>query len=165
VVSNLFIRKILFALACATLVSLLPSFGFSSDVVAGKISKVRLYTDRAEITRSIQRKILAGKSQFSVGPLPDSVRPNSVRVSLVGNSPARLVNVKKSEILLTLKDQLPLSYQENIEVKTNDISPTPKKVDEKNIITWEINLKPNEKKTLRIDYQVEYPAGKSIKGL
>ncbi len=76
-----------------------------------------------------------------------------------------LENFKKNEILLTLKDQLPLSYHENIEVKTNDISPTPKKVDEKNIITWEINLKPNEKKTVRIDYQVEYPAGKAIKGL
>jgi uncharacterized protein (TIGR02231 family) len=95
-VSKLFIRKNLFALACATFVSLLPAFGFSADVVPGKISKVRLYTDRAEITRSIKRKILAGKSQFSVGPLPDSVRPNSVRVSLIGNSSARLVNVKTS---------------------------------------------------------------------
>ncbi len=77
----------------------------------------------------------------------------------------QLENFKKTEILLTLKDQLPLSYHENIEVKTNDISPTPKKVDEKNIVTWEINLKPNEKKIVRIDYQVEYPAGKPIKGL
>ncbi len=77
----------------------------------------------------------------------------------------QLENFKKSEILLTLKDQLPLSYHENIEVKTNNISPTPQKVDEKNIITWEIDLKPNEKKTVRIDYQVEYPTGKPIKGL
>ncbi len=94
--TNLFIRKNLFVLACATFVSLLPTFGFSADVVPGKISKVRLYTDRAEVTRFVQRKISAGKSQFSVGPLPDSVRPNSVRVSLIGNSPSRLVNVKTS---------------------------------------------------------------------
>lgn len=81
-------------MACATFFSLLPEFGFSADIVSGKISKVRLYTDRAEVTRSLKRKIPIGKSQFSMGPLPDSVRPNSVRVSLVGNSPARLVNVK-----------------------------------------------------------------------
>ena len=95
-VTNLFIKKILFALACVAFVILLPSFGFSADIVPGKISKVRLYTDRAEVTRSIKRKILAGKSQFSVGPLPDSIRSNSVRVSLIGDSPARLINVKTS---------------------------------------------------------------------
>lgn len=94
--SNLYIRKNLYALACATYISFFPAFGFSADVVPGKISKVRLYTDRAEVTRSVQRKIPAGQSQFSIGPLPDSVRPNSVRVSLVGNSSARLVNVKTS---------------------------------------------------------------------
>jgi|TARA_B110000438_G_C15753256_1_gene623971 hypothetical protein len=90
-------KKSILALVLFSYNALVPSLSYCYDIIQGKISKVRLYTDRAEITRSIQQNIPAGKSSFSEGPMPNSIRPASVRVSLIGNSSARIINVKTTK--------------------------------------------------------------------
>lgn len=76
-----------------------------------------------------------------------------------------LENFKDVSIQVELKDQLPLSYQEEIKVQINQIKPEPNHTDKQNFLTWKIDLAPKEKKTITLDFQVEYPEGKTVRGL
>jgi uncharacterized protein (TIGR02231 family) len=76
-----------------------------------------------------------------------------------------LENFKDVPIQIELKDQLPLSYQEDIKVRTNQIKPEPDHTDKQNFLTWKIDLAPKESKVVTLDFQVEYPEGKTVRGL
>lgn len=74
-------------------------------------------------------------------------------------------NFKEEPVILEVMDQLPLPYQQDIKVIENKIDPPPSNRDEKNILTWKVNLIPEVMETIRMDYQVEYPEGKDVTGL
>jgi uncharacterized protein (TIGR02231 family) len=76
-----------------------------------------------------------------------------------------LENFKKKPVNLTLKDQLPLPYHEDIKTNINKIEPKPDITDKQNFLTWKLTLAPAEKKTIILDFQVEYPKEKVITGL
>ena len=65
-------------------------------------------------------------------------------------------NNKRTEINLNLQDQLPVSQQEQIEVKVIDISGA-KKDDSSGYLDWNVKLKPGETKKIYIKYEVRYP--------
>ena len=77
----------------------------------------------------------------------------------------KLENFKDQAVKLKLKDQLPLPYHEDIKVKINRIEPKANDTDKQNFLTWNLTLAPGEKKTIILDFQVEYPKGKTISGL
>lgn len=56
----------------------------------GIIVHVRVYTDRAEITRRIEREFSSGQETFTVSGLPASLIPDSVRISQVEGLPGKL---------------------------------------------------------------------------
>ena len=68
-------------------------------------------------------------------------------------------------VKLTLKDQLPLHYHEDIKKNIKRIEPQPGKTDKQSFLTWNLTLSPAEKKTIILDFQIEYPNGKVITGL
>ncbi|SHF88546.1 conserved hypothetical protein [Flavobacterium fluvii] len=73
-------------------------------------------------------------------------------------------NNKKETAQLLLKDQYPLSSDKEIEIELlqNDGA----KVNaETGILTWDLDLKPNETKKIRISYRVKYPKDKVIDNL
>ena len=73
-------------------------------------------------------------------------------------------NNKKEAVQLLLKDQYPLSPDKEIEVtliENNDA----KINSETGILTWDLNLKSNETKKIRISYKVKYPKDKIIGNL
>ena len=73
-------------------------------------------------------------------------------------------NNKKEAVRLTLKDQYPLSPDKEIESELLDSSGA--KVNaETGILTWELDLKTNETKKIRISYKVKYPKDKIIGNL
>lgn len=76
-----------------------------------------------------------------------------------------LENFKDIPVQVELKDQLPLSYQEEIKVSIGQIKPEPDDTDKQKFLTWNIHLAPKEKKTITLDFQVEYPEGKTVRGL
>ncbi len=76
-----------------------------------------------------------------------------------------LENFKDIPIEVELKDQLPLSYQEEIKVRIGQIKPEPNDIDKQKLLTWNIHLAPKEKKMITLDFQVEYPEGKTVRGL
>ncbi|MBP1225845.1 DUF4139 domain-containing protein [Flavobacterium sp. 1355] len=65
-------------------------------------------------------------------------------------------NNKKETVELLLKDQYPLSTNKEIEVELLQ-SDGAKVNTETGILTWQLQLKPNENKKFRISYRVKYP--------
>ena len=75
-----------------------------------------------------------------------------------------LRNNKKEAIEMVLKDQYPLSSDKEIEIEL--VQKDGAKVNlETGILTWDISLKPNETKKIRISYLVKYPKDKIIENL
>ena len=73
-------------------------------------------------------------------------------------------NNKKEAAQLLLKDQYPLSMDKEIE---NELlqSDGAKANTETGILSWDLNLKPNETKKIRISYKVKYPKDRVIDNL
>lgn len=65
-------------------------------------------------------------------------------------------NNKKEAVELLLKDQYPLSTNKEIEVELLQ-SDSAKVNSETGILTWQLQMKPNEIKKFRISYKVRYP--------
>ncbi|WP_428223709.1 mucoidy inhibitor MuiA family protein [Flavobacterium sp.] len=75
-----------------------------------------------------------------------------------------LRNNKKEAVYMLLKDQYPLSTDKEIEIEL--LEKDGAKVNtETGILTWELNLKSNETKKIRISYVVKYPKDKTIGNL
>ncbi len=66
-------------------------------------------------------------------------------------------NLASEEVTFTLSDRIPVSENKEIRIDKVSISPTAKP-DSQGLLHWDLTLKPNEKRELRIGYQVEYPA-------
>lgn len=73
-------------------------------------------------------------------------------------------NNKKELVHLTMKDQYPLSTDKEVEVELLESS-NAKVNTETAILTWELDLKPNETKKIRMGYKVKYPKGRTINNL
>jgi len=73
-------------------------------------------------------------------------------------------NNKKEAAQLLLKDQYPLSSDKEIEIELLQ-SDGAKVNAETGILTWNLDLKPNETKKIRISYSVKYPKDKVIDNL
>ncbi|MFY0482591.1 DUF4139 domain-containing protein [Flavobacterium sp. PLA-1-15] len=73
-------------------------------------------------------------------------------------------NNKKEAVQLLLKDQYPLSSDKEIEIELKE-SDGAKVNTETGILTWDLNLKPNETKKIRISYRVKYPKDRIIDNL
>jgi len=73
-------------------------------------------------------------------------------------------NNKKEAVLLKLEDQYPLSSDKEIEIELKQKDGA-KVNSETGLLSWELNLKPNETKKIRISYTVKYPKDKIIGNL
>ncbi|WP_366183680.1 DUF4139 domain-containing protein [Flavobacterium ovatum] len=73
-------------------------------------------------------------------------------------------NNKKEAIEILLKDQYPLSNDKEITIEILEKSKA-KVNEETGILTWELNLTPNETKKIRLSYKVKYPKDKDISNL
>ncbi len=66
-------------------------------------------------------------------------------------------NHTPEEIVLELRDPLPVSKDERVKVKIEKLDPPPKKRDERGIGLWEILLPPHEKKVIDEEFYIEKP--------
>ncbi len=73
-------------------------------------------------------------------------------------------NNKKEDVVLQLKDQIPLSTDEDIIITLLEDGKGDLNKD-LGVLNWELNLKPNENKKIRISYMVKYPKSKTIENL
>jgi uncharacterized protein (TIGR02231 family) len=73
-------------------------------------------------------------------------------------------NNKKEAVVMKLEDQYPLSTDKEVEIELLQKDGA-KANAETGILTWDLGLKPNETKKIRISYLVKYPKDKTIENL
>ena len=76
-----------------------------------------------------------------------------------------LENLNLYEVTLTLRDQMPASRHEEIKVRLDSAEPKPSEHSELNLLTWELGLASQEKRSLRFDFTVEFPQAIEVQGL
>jgi hypothetical protein len=70
-------------------------------------------------------------------------------------------NTKPEGVEIIVQDQIPVSTDESIKVSPKELSGG-KLNEQTGIITWRLNLKPNETQKLKLNFQIEYPKGQRI---
>lgn len=73
----------------------------------------------------------------------------------------KVKNNKTSKVNIRLQDQIPVSQDKEIEVKS-EIGNGGKLDEESGIITWNLDLVPGQNQELRFTYKVKYPKGREI---
>jgi uncharacterized protein (TIGR02231 family) len=76
-----------------------------------------------------------------------------------------LENNRKSEQTVAVQENIPISQNEKILV--DQIEPSEKELrrDDRGILTWTIQMKPSEKRSWKLKFNVEYPQGITVSGL
>jgi uncharacterized protein (TIGR02231 family) len=70
-------------------------------------------------------------------------------------------NTKKTAVNIEIRDRIPVSQDEKIEVKNIRITGNGKR-NSKGIVTWKLHLEPGEKRELKIYFEVKYPKDYNI---
>lgn len=76
-----------------------------------------------------------------------------------------LTNLLNTAAKITLLDQLPVARHEEIKVKLREALPKPTEQDDLNILTWELELRPQEKREVTFEFSVEHPRDMRLAGL
>ena len=76
-----------------------------------------------------------------------------------------LENLLATPARVTVQDQYPVSRHDQIKVRLDRVVPEPSEQTELHILKWQLDLAPAEKKTIRYEYQVEYPKALQVVGL
>lgn len=107
----------------------------------------RIKIERELKRREVSKQLIVGKRHLAFG------------------YEIRLENLLPGPASLTLRDQIPVSLDENIKVRLESCDPKPSEQSELNLLKWELTLAPKEKRTVRFDFTVETPQGMEISGL
>jgi uncharacterized protein (TIGR02231 family) len=76
-----------------------------------------------------------------------------------------IVSAKDKEIGINISDNYPVSRNEQIKIALDLPKKEDTKISDDGIISWDLRLKPNEKKALKIKFMVEHPKDLRITGL
>lgn len=76
-----------------------------------------------------------------------------------------LENARSQAITVIVRDQMPVSRDEQIKVKLETADPKPAEIDKLNVIEWRIALPAGGKHTLRFEFTVEHPQAMDVVGL
>jgi uncharacterized protein (TIGR02231 family) len=141
--------------------------------------KVNLFRD-GEFVGSLGMKLVPAGSDFDLyAGRDDAIKIERKELvskrSETGMINRKLIEEKKFQISLqdfrpvpvklSLYDQVPVSKNAEIVVNQGAFSDKPSSIDkDSGKITWEIELKPKEKKVIEFGYSVEWPKGKEVVG-
>ncbi|MFA4986162.1 MAG: mucoidy inhibitor MuiA family protein [Candidatus Brocadiia bacterium] len=73
-----------------------------------------------------------------------------------------ITNHRSVPVTMSVLDALPKPGNEEIKVKSVDISPKPTETTDEQYIKWNFTLAPGEKKTLTVNFEVTAPGGKEL---
>ena len=80
----------------------------------------------------------------------------------------KIENLKDKPVKLKVLDAIPVSQTDRIVIKDVKIYPKPSKEnyqDKKGVMLWELNLKPKEKKEIKIEFKITYPKDVALWGI
>jgi uncharacterized protein (TIGR02231 family) len=76
-----------------------------------------------------------------------------------------LTNLLTTPARVTVLDQIPKSRNEELKVKLRDANPRPTEQDDMNILKWELELKPQEKREITFGFAIEHPREMRLIGI
>lgn len=76
-----------------------------------------------------------------------------------------LNNLLPAPARVTIFDQIPLGRHESIKIKLESVSPEPAERTDLNILEWNLELKPGEKREIGYTFTVEHPRDMDVVGL
>jgi uncharacterized protein (TIGR02231 family) len=74
-------------------------------------------------------------------------------------------NTKKLEQKVLVQDQIPISQNEKIVVEQVEPAEKDMRRDDQGLMNWNLAMKPAEKKSWKLKFNVEYPQGMTVSGL
>ncbi|MBD3348846.1 MAG: mucoidy inhibitor MuiA family protein [Candidatus Eisenbacteria bacterium] len=72
---------------------------------------------------------------------------------------------KRGPATVVVRDRVPRSAIEDVEVDDVEIEPEPDEHDEDGLLTWELTMEPGAERVLSVEYEVEHPASMSAQDL
>jgi uncharacterized protein (TIGR02231 family) len=76
-----------------------------------------------------------------------------------------ITNNLKTATKITVHDQLPIAYNEQLKIKAGEILPKPTEHDDMQMIKWELDFKAEEKREVLISFTLDAPREISIPGI
>jgi uncharacterized protein (TIGR02231 family) len=76
-----------------------------------------------------------------------------------------ITNLLETNARVRVMDQIPVSRHESLKVKLLDATPKPTEQSDLNVLTWELTLKPQEKREIQFGFVVEQPRDQTVTGL
>ena len=77
----------------------------------------------------------------------------------------KLKNLLPEKAKVTVQDQFPVSKSSKINVKLDSVSPKPKDESDLHILTWELELEPQQEQTINLAFTVEHGRNQPVYGL
>lgn len=75
----------------------------------------------------------------------------------------KITNGLDKELSMIVKDRVPIATDDKVSISISTITPAPsKKDDETGIVTWSLDLKPNETSEIHVIYDLRYPSDKEL---
>lgn len=127
------------------------------------IKNTILPLDKVNISFGADESIKAEKKLVKNFTEYEGVFSKTVKVSY--DYEITISNGKKRQIDIDIKDNIPVSKNEKIKVTVAEPKNEDEKFNEDGIIVWSLKLNPDEKKVLKVTFQIEYPKDASISGL
>lgn len=126
---------------------------FEDAYVGRSVLDARSLSDTLNISLGRDKSIVIGRNKID-----DYSKRRTIGMNKVDSRGFELIarNKKSQPIKLTIFDQIPLSANSNITVDPTEYSHG--NYDEKSgLITWELNLNPQQQTNLKLAYEVKYP--------
>jgi uncharacterized protein (TIGR02231 family) len=105
----------------------------------------------------IEKKLLKKFTEYS-GVFSKDTQINYEYAIDIGSS-------KDKEVNINISDNFPVSRNEQIKIALDSPKKEDAEISDDGTISWDLRLKPNEKKTLKIKFRVEHPKDLRITGL
>ena len=70
----------------------------------------------------------------------------------------QIQSFKKNKETVEVRDRLPFSRDQRLTLEDIVLDPKPEKRDEQNIITWKMEMRPGEKRKIRMEFTMTYPS-------
>ena len=79
-----------------------------------------------------------------------------------GGYTLKITNGMNDDRHVIIRDRLPVPTDDRIKLEVKRINPEPKERDRENKLTWEVDLKAGETKTILVDYTLSYPSNEDL---
>jgi uncharacterized protein (TIGR02231 family) len=76
-----------------------------------------------------------------------------------------LENLRETPQVVYVRDQIPVTRDEQIKVKLEQADPKPTEQSELNLLEWKLTIDQGAKRTIRYEYSVEHPRAIDVQGL